>query len=308
MLGKTNLLVTPLCIGTTALGDMPDIYGFSISEASAHATLQRILSSPFNFLDTASNYGHSEERIGKLIKQLGGLPEGIVLSTKVDRNMQTGEFSGDQARLSLERSLERLGVDYLPLVFLHDPEHSTASFEDIMAPDGPVAVLQEYQRRGVIGHIGISGGPIDMLTDYVNTGVFEAVIMHNRHNLIYQTADPLFDAAKDHNVAVINAAPYGSGILAKGTSYRRFAYKEAPADITSRVEEIKTICDKYAVPLAAVALQFSLRDPRIAATIVGVSEEEHVDSLAANATLPIPEALWEEIQPLALKEGDPERN
>ena len=89
----------------------------------------------------------------------------------------------------LERSLELLGVDRLEIVFLHDPE--SIGFEAAMAPGGAVEALERYRDQGVIGHIGVAGGPIDMMMRFVETDRFEAVITHNRYTLINRVADPL---------------------------------------------------------------------------------------------------------------------
>src|SRR5579872_5539042 len=175
-LGSTNLQVPSLCIGCAALGDMPGTFAYSVAEAQALATIRAIFDGPISFADTAASYGdgESERRIGVVLRERGGLPPGFVLSTKVDRDLQTEDYSGDQVRRSLERSLRLLGLDRLQLVYLHDPEHTT--FEAAMAPGGPVDVLQRFRDEGVIDHIGVAGGPIPMLTRYVETGLFEVVI------------------------------------------------------------------------------------------------------------------------------------
>jgi len=215
-LGSTGLQVTPLCIGCGALASMPEDFGYAVPEAQALATLRLAFRSPINFLDTAAAYGdgESERRIGLVLRELGGLPPGYVLSTKADRNLQTGEFSGEQFRRSLDRSLRLLGLDRLPLVFLHDPEHTT--FEQVMTRGGPLDVMQQFKAQGVIEHLGIAGGPIDLLIRYVETRAFEVVITHNRYTLLHRGAEPLIDHATRLGVAVLNAAPYGSGILARG--------------------------------------------------------------------------------------------
>src|SRR2546421_2781786 len=142
LLGKTGLAVTPLCIGCAPLGDMPETFDYGVSEERALATIRAIFTSPINFIDTAAIYGdgESERRLGMVLRELGGLPPGFVLASKADRNLQTGEFSGEQMRRSVERSLRLLGLDRLQLLYLHDPEHIT--FEQAMAPAGPVETLQ----------------------------------------------------------------------------------------------------------------------------------------------------------------------
>lgn len=306
LLGKTGLWVTPVGIGCAALGNMPETFTYSVDEERALATVRAVFQSEFNFLDTAASYGdgESERRIGLVLRELGGLPEGYVLSTKADRDLATGDFSGDQMKRSVERSLRLLGLDTIQLLFLHDPEHTT--FEEAMAPGGPVEALVELRDQGVIQHLGVAGGPVDLLIRYMETGLFEAVITHNRYTLLNRSAEPLLDRAAELGVAVINAAPYGSGILAKGPDkYARYAYQDAEAGIVERARRIAAICERYGVPMAACALQFSLKDPRIASTIVGVSRPERLDETLALARHPIPEELWEEVTGFA-DYSDPE--
>src|SRR5918998_294206 len=226
-LGGTGLSVSPVCVGCAPIGDMPETFDYSVDEERARAMLKAVLESEINFLDTAASYGdgESERRIGGVVEGMGGLPEDVVVATKAGRDLTTGDFSGEQMRRSVERSLRLLGVDSLQLVYLHDPEHE--SFEHMMAPGGPVEVLTGLKEQGEIQHLGVAGGPIDLMIRFLETGLFEAVITHNRYTLVERSADPLFDVAAERKVAALNAAPYGSGILAKGPdAYARYEYGE----------------------------------------------------------------------------------
>jgi D-threo-aldose 1-dehydrogenase len=304
-LGKTNLRVTNLCIGCAELGSMPDSFDYSVPEPQALATLRACFRGPINFLDTAAIYGDSERRIGIVLREIGGLPEGMVLATKADRDAQTGDFSGEQIKRSVENSLERLGLDRLQLVYLHDPEHT--SFENIMGNGGATEALLRYKEQGVIAHLGMAGGPIDLMIRYIETGAFEAVITHNRYTLLNRSAEPLLARATELGVAVLNAAPYGSGLLAKGPdAYPRYAYQSAPSALLDRARRLAAVCAKYSVPLSAAALQFSLRDRRIASTIVGFTKEERIAQTLALARHPIPDALWPELDAVGYDTSDPE--
>jgi len=299
-LGSTGLSVSPVCIGCAPLGDMPETFDYRVGEEQARETLRAVFESPINFLDTAASYGdgESERRIGEVLKEMGGLPEDVVLATKADRDLTTGDFSGGQMRRSVERSLRLLGMDKLQLVYLHDPEHE--SFDHMMAPGGPVEVLTDLKREGVIEHLGVAGGPIDLMIRFVETDLFEAAITHNRYTLVNRSADPLFDVASEHGVAALNAAPYGSGILAKGPdAYARYEYQEAPQEMVEQVRAMQEACREFDVPLAAAALQFSMRDPRIVSTIVGMTRPERVKQTLDLAVHPIPDELWERLNSLA---------
>jgi D-threo-aldose 1-dehydrogenase len=305
--GRADLLVGPLCIGTAPLGDMPDAYGIGAPEDQALATLRAALSSPINFLDTSNNYGdgRAERRIGKVLAETGGLGADRVLATKADRDMTTGDFSGDRMKRSIEESLERLGLDALQFAYIHDPEHTT--FEDIMSPGGALEAMLELQRQGVIGDIGISGGPIDMLMRYVDTGAFAAVETHNRFTLLNRSALPLLDRCAAHGVAVVNAAPYGSGLLAKGPDGpARYVYQDVPARVVDRTRRLAAVCAEHGVPLAAAALQFSMRDPRVTSTVTGMTRPERVEQTLTLAAYPIPDDLWPKLDAVGFDMDDPE--
>ncbi len=294
------MFVSPICVGCALMGNMPETFEYSVSKQRAFDTLRAVLESPLNFLDTAASYGdgESERRIGEVLEEIGGLPEGCVLASKADRDLMTGDFSGEQMRRSVERSLRLLGLDRLQLVYLHDPEHET--YEHMMAAGGPVEVLLGLKDEGMIEHVGVAGGPIDLMIRFVETGLFEAVITHNRYTLVNRTAEPLLDVAAQLSVAALNAAPYGSGILAKGPdAYARYEYREAPQEMVETVREMESACREFGVPLAAVALQFSLRDPRIVSTIVGISRPERVEQTLELAAHPIPEELWQMLDSMA---------
>src|SRR3989440_791522 len=296
LLGKTGLAVTPLCIGCAPLGDMPETFDYGVTEEQALATIRAIFASPINFIDTAASYGdgESERRLGIVLRELGGLPSGFVLASKADRDMQTGIFTGAQMRRSVERSLRLLDLEQLQLVYLHDPEH--ISFAEAMQQGGPVAVLQQCKEEGLIAHLGVAGGPIDMMIRFVETDLFEVAISHNRFTLLNRGADPLWEVCARRGVAALNAAPYGSGILAKGpTAYPRYMYGQASPELLRRARQMEEACERYALPLAAAALQFSLRTARITSTIVGITRPERLTETLQLSQHPIPDELWAEL-------------
>jgi D-threo-aldose 1-dehydrogenase len=299
-LGRTGLSVTPVCIGGGPLGGMAALFGYDTPAERGVQTVLRAFGGPFNFLDTAAEYtdGESERRIGEAIRRAGGLPEGFVLATKVDRDTTTGEYSGAQVRRSIEGSLERLGVDRVPLLHLHDPEH--ISFEEGVAPGGPLEELVRIRDEGLAAHLGVAGGPVALLSRYLKTGAFDALITHNRWTLVDRSAGELLDEAAGLGVAVINGAAFGGGILARAGSGRQdYAYQPAGPEVLARIGRMEEICSAAEVPLGAAALQFSMRDERIASTIVGVSRPERIEETARLATWRIPEELWPQLEALA---------
>ena len=302
--GRTGLTVTPICIGTSPLASMPQLYGYEVDAARAQATVDAVLDGPFTFLDTSNNYGagSAEERIGAVVRRRG-LPAGFVLATKVDADPVTGDFSGGRVRRSLEESLGRLGVDRVPVLYLHDPEfHLT--LEEALAPGGAVETLVALRDEGLAGHLGVAGGRLDLMRAFVATGVFEAVISHNRWTLLDRTADALLDDAVAGGLAFVNGAPYGGGMLARGPDVQpRYAYGDTAEEVRTAARAMQAACAAHGVPLAAAALQFSLRDPRVTSTIVGVSEPARIAATIDLATVEIPAGLWAELDRLRPPEG-----
>jgi D-threo-aldose 1-dehydrogenase len=307
-IGGTGLFVTRIGFGTSGLGDMPDTYGYRVEEERARETVRAIFDGPVNFLDTSRNYGfgRSEARVGEVIRERGGLPKDFVLSTKLDRDMETNRLDAERARRSLEESLETLGLDRVQLLHLHDPEYA-ASLAEIAGPHGAVAELFRMKEEGLCDAVGLAAGRVDVMMPLLNDFDFDALITHNRFTLANRNAGPMMDFAVTKGIAVLNAAPYASGVLAKGTqSYQRYVYQEASEAQLSPIRRIEEVCARHGVPPGAAALQFSLRDPRVASTICGVTKPERVRQTLEWAAWPIPQAAWDELLKLPFATDDPE--
>lgn len=307
-LGRTPLSVTPICFGTSSLGNMPDTYGYEVSVEEAHQTIRAMFDSPINFLDASRNYGfgRSEERIGDVIRERGGLPNGFVISTKLDRDMETGRFDKGQARRSLEESLQALGLNRIQLLHLHDPEHAT-SVSEVTGRDGALSELFRMKEEGLAEAVGLAAGKVDVMMPMLKEWDFDALITHNRFMLTNRNAVEMIDFAVKKGIAVLNAAPYAGGVLAKGSAEMpRYVYQEAGAEMLVPVKRIEAVCAKHGIPPGAAALQFSLRDPRIASTICGISKPDRIKETIEWASFPIPDAVWTELMALPFDKGDPE--
>jgi D-threo-aldose 1-dehydrogenase len=293
-LGGTDVHVTPLCVGTSPLGGMVETYGYDVDAERAVATVRRVLDSPtIRFLDTSNEYGsgRSEERIGIALAERGGLPEGFVLATKADPAPGSKDFSGARVLASFEESVARLGLDRVDVFHFHDPER--IGFEDAAGPGGALEGLRRLKDDGRVTALGVAGWDVDLLRRYVDTGLFDVVLNHNRYTLLDQSASPLIDHALAAGLSFLNAAPYASGILAKPASdHPRYIYGVASDAVVEQTARLRALCEEHGVDLAAVALQFSTRDPRVTSTLVGVSRPERVAELERNAAVEVPAALW----------------
>ena len=294
-LGSTGLRVSGVCLGSGGLGSLPQLFGYETPEGQAIDTVLAAFASPLNFYDTSAGYsdGEAERRIGKALARAGGLPQGWVLETKVDP--VDGRFDGEAVRRSVEGSLERLGLDTVQLLHLHDPER--ISFEEAMGPGGAVRELVRIREEGIADHLGVAGGPVGTLLQYLETGVFEAVLTHNRFTLLDRSAEPLLQRATELGIGVLQAAPFGGGVLAKGVgTYDTYAYQPMSSETRRRAQTLTSLCATYGIPLGAAALQFSLRDERITSTVVGVTKPTRIQQLLDWASWPIRDHVWAEIE------------
>lgn len=253
------------------------------------------------FVDTSNAYaqGLSEKLIGDAVRRWGGLPENVVLQTKLDRDFGTGDFSADRMRRSLDESLGRLGVESVDILHIHDPEN--ISYDEAFASDGPVAELLAMQSEGRAARIGISGGPAPMLERYVETGLFQSLITHNRFTIVDRSAEVVLTRAHEAGLFTLNAAPYGGGGgLAKWPApIATYGYRPAPAALADAADAMGTIADAFGVPLGAVALQWSTRSPIVDTTVVGANRlGQWTDALALDSVT-IPDSVWAEVAALA---------
>lgn len=297
-LGATGLTVSAVCLGGGPLGSMPGNFGYEVPEADAIRLVQTALRSPIRFIDTANGYsdGESERRIGSAIDAFGGLPEGVVVATKVDA--RDGDYSGSRVRASVEESRRRLGLSTLPLVHLHDPEFHC--WEDMTARGGAVDTLVALRENGSIGSIGLAGGHAPTMARYLQLGVFDVLLVHNRWTLVDHSAAQLIEQATERGVAVLNAAIYGGGLLAHQSDdgTRDYGYRPAHPDTLAAVTAMRGVCARYGTDLATAALQHSLTDQRIASTIVGTSKQERISAILDSAAVQLPHRFWEEIDAL----------
>jgi len=305
---NTGLEVTELSFGTSSLGSMPDTYGYEVPEERAQETLKRFFEGPVNLLDTSRNYGmgESESRIGRAIKNHGGWPNNLILSTKLDRDMTTLGFDKYRARRSLEESLNALNLDKVDILFLHDPEH-TKDVNEITKKGGSMDELFKIKEEGLCRAVGLAMGKVDMMFPMLKEWDFDVIINHNRFTLLNRQANEMYDYAYEKNISIINAAPYAGGVLAKGTqNFKKITYQDATEEKLAPAKEIEKICNKYKVEMGAAALQFSLNDKRITSTLCGVTSIKSIEKNLEWAEKNISQDFWDEISNLTYSTNDPE--
>ena len=303
-----KIKVSEICFGTSALGNMPDTYGYEVNPSIAEETILAILNGPSNFIDTSRNYGmgRSEKLIGNVFKSLGGKPNDIILATKIDRDTATNILDRDATLKSFEQSIKALETEKIDILHLHDPEHCK-DLNDITCKGGALDTLFQLKEEGSVTLVGLAMGKVEMMYDLIQEWPFDVMINHNRFTLLNRQADKLFNLAKKKGIKIFNAAPFCGGILAKGTKEtNRLVYQEVSEKKLKPVFDLEKICLKYNIPLGAAALQFSMKDPRISSTIVGITKKSRIDQIVEWSNFEIYEDAWKEILSLPFSINDPE--
>jgi len=286
-----------ITVGTSGLGKRP-----GADDAFAAALLE----SPFRQMDTSNNYagGRSEALLGQAIAAAGGLPAGKMVFSKADQDPVTGVFNGDRVRQSFDETTERLGLDTLPLYQLHDPY--TITVAEGMAPGGPVEALTRLRDEGRIGAIGIAAGERALVEEYIRTDAFDVVLTHNRWTIVDRTAETILRLATERGMTVFNAAPLGGGLLG-GSTFRgaSYGYQPASAEFLAHLERVRALCAEWSLSVAAAALAFSMREPRIHTTVVGIYSQQRLDALPGLVATEIPEGFWPALDALGEPPASP---
>ena len=309
-IGMTELRVSRLGLGGVALSGAPPATDphQTTSEAEAVALIQGSLALGLNYLDTAPLYGvgQSERRYGQALH--GRVRDSYVLSTKVGRVLHPSEsdsaqmtwsfdFSREGVRRSFETSLERLGLDYVDILYIHDPDNH---YEHALTEALPVLV--ELRAQGRVKAIGAGMNQWEMELQLAKTGQCDCFLLAGRYTLLDQTALPEFlPYCVEKHISVVAGGPYNSGILAVGPrAGATFNYRTASADMLEKARQINTVCERYQVPLKAAALQFILAHPAIASVIPGARSMAELEDNVRMVEFPIPAALWGELKQAGL--------
>jgi D-threo-aldose 1-dehydrogenase len=244
--------------------------------------------------------GHSERRYGQALQ---GIPrDRYVLSTKVGRVLRPGtegqttwafDFSREGARASFESSLDRLGIERVDIVFVHDPDEH---YEAALA--GAFPVLRELRADGRIRAIGAGMNQWQMELAFAREGYNDCFLLAGRYTLLDQTALPEFlPYCVEHHISIVAGGPYNSGILAVGPrAGATFNYRAAPPEVMDKAARIAQVCEQHRVPLKAAALQFILAHPAIASVIPGARSVAEVEENARMVELAIPGELWADLK------------
>ena len=309
MIGRRGIAVTELGFGAASIGNLYR----ATSDGDATDAVEAAHAAGVRYFDTAPHYGLglSERRVGAAVV---GLP-GVVFSTKVGRLLEpnpapTGsdlgsggfavpddqvrrfDFTRDGVVRSLESSLERLGVDRVDVVYLHDPDEHA---DDAVRCGVPALV--ELREQGLVGAIGVGMNQVAVPLRLVEETDIDVVMLANRWTLLDRSGEPLLDACAERGVSVVAAAPYNSGLLAypRPPSDASFDYEQAAPDVLRRAHALADACERHGVSLPEVALQFPLRHPAVVSVVAGLRAAAQVAESVRRLAVPVPDALWAEL-------------
>ncbi|TAK21346.1 MAG: aldo/keto reductase [Chloroflexota bacterium] len=293
VLGRTGRAVSLLGLGGAAALGSP---GGVENDARAVEIAQRAFDLGVTYVDTAPLYGRgdSERRIGAALRDRPDADR-ILIATKVGYVPDDYDYSFDATIASVEASRQRLGLDAIPLVQIHEIR---SEIRDVaMGPHGALTALTRLRDEGKIRWIGVTGSALPELTRAIETGAFDVALVWRHFNLLDRSGASVLSTAEALGLGMIIGTVYASGILARGSRdpASRHFYDDVPAEIHQRVEAIERACATWNVSLAAAALQFATRVPSVSSVIVGADEPDQVDANVRALNETIPDRFWEEI-------------
>ncbi len=319
-----ELPVSPLGLGGTALGNMFR----ATDDATAEATVDAAWDADVRLFDTAPLYGHglSEQRLGRALARRPR--DEFVLSTKVGRILEPGageettfvelpdvhpvfDYSAAATRRSFEESLERLGLDRVDVVLVHDPDDHEAD-----ARAGAIPELIRMRDEGLIAAIGTGMNQAEMPARFLAEFDIDCILLAGRYTLLEQRArSVLLDTCAERGVDVMIGGVFNSGLLADPhRADVTYEYWPAAPQFVERAQEIEAVCRRYRVALAEAALQFPLAHPAVVAVLTGARSADEIRQNASLARRPIPAELWSALAAEGLLDssapvpGDPGRD
>ncbi|CCK25824.1 oxidoreductase [Streptomyces davaonensis JCM 4913] len=300
-----------LGLGAAALGNLYT----EVTEEQAHAAVDAAWERGIRYFDTAPHYGLglSERRLGAALRERPR--EEYRISTKVGRRLEPSDrggddlahgfavpathhrvwdFTADGIRRTLDASLERLGLDRVDIVYLHDPDdHAEEAFRE------GYPALERLRSEGVVGAIGAGMNQAEMLTRFVRDTDVDVVLCAGRYTLLDRSAlSELLPTAQERGVDVVIGGPFNSGLLADPTPGATYNYTQASDVLIERALRLKETAERHGIPLRAAALAFCAAHPAVTSVLVGARSAEEVHDCAEQFATPVPESFWQELRDL----------
>jgi D-threo-aldose 1-dehydrogenase len=313
--GRVGFDITDMGFGAAPIGN----FLRPISEAETEAMINRAWDAGMRYFDTAPYYGHglSELRLGHYLRWK---PRGeYIISSKVGRVLKPAlrkdidfkpwvdaapfkprfDYSYDGTMRSFEDSLQRLGLERIDVLYIHDadvfthgPEMQKVYFKQAM--DGCYRALIELREQGLVKAIGVGVNNWEVMLDFMKAGDFDTLLVAGRYTLLEQEAlDELLPLCERRGTAIVIGGGFNGGILATGsTPGAKWNYAPAPEHMVDKVKKIEAVCARHKVPLAAAALQFLLAHPAVASHIPGTRNVAQMNQNLELINKAIPKEFW----------------
>jgi D-threo-aldose 1-dehydrogenase len=307
VLGRTSVVVTRFGLGTAPLAGLFE----AVDDDQALQVIEHAWDAGIRFFDTAPLYGHglAELRLGRFLRHQPR--DEFVLASKVGRLLRADappeagqsfrgtppvnpmfDFTYDGVMRSVEESLERLGLERIDILHIHDPDDH---YEEALK--GAYRALDRLRADGVIRAVGAGMNQAEMLTRFAREGNFDCFLLAGRYTLLDQVAlKELLPVCMEQGIAIIAGGVYNSGILADPKPGAHYDYKDAPAPLLERAVRMRAVCERYSVPLKAAAVQFPLGHEAVTAVVVGCRSKAQLEESLRMFEIDIPRALWEELK------------
>ena len=324
-LGKTELSIDALGFGCASLGNLYH----AVSDAEAADILTTARARGFRYFDTAPHYGQglSERRVGDALRGSSD----YVLSTKVGRLLRPAgyaaerhgfvspmpfdiayDYSYDGVMRSFEDSLQRLGLDRIDILYMHDIGPVTHGDDDRrlfpIAMDGGYRALEALRQSGLVSAIGLGVNEYEVCERALDYGDWDCFLLAGRYTLLEQKAlETFLPQCMARNCSLIIGGAYNSGILATGVRGKGpyyYNYAAAPEPVIKKVAAIERLCDEFEVPMAAAALQFPLAHPAVASVIPGIGKVSRIDQTLSLFATEIPDEFWQDLRKHGLIRDD----
>ena len=317
VVGRTGLQVGVLGFGGAGIGNLYRV----LREEDALDAVRESYAAGVRYFDTAPYYGFglSELRIGSVLK---GAQPAPVISTKVGRSLvPTGpqdetvgregyfsarpfapkfDYSYDAIRRSHEQSLERLGVQRVDILLLHDIgplTHGERNADYLrQLHEGGFRALRELRESDAVRAIGIGVNEIATCLEILAMLDIDCILLAGRYTLLEQAAlDALLPMCTQRGVSILCGGPFNSGVLAAGSragAKTHYNYAPPPAAVLARVAQLEAVCDEFDVPLQAAALQFPLGHPSVSSVVAGCASGAESRNVVAQFAHPVPVEFW----------------
>lgn len=289
-IGKTGMVVSALSFGASSLGGV----FHAIKEKEAIEAVFAAVEGGINFIDVSPYYGHykAETVLGKALKDIPR--DKYYLSTKVGRygkdGVNTWDYSAKRAVESVYESMERLNIEHIDLINVHDIE-----FADLhQVAEETLPALVELREKGVVGHVGITDlqpENLQWVVEHVSTGTVESILCFCHYSLNDDLITEYFDWFEERGIGIINASPLSMGLLSS-----RGVPDWHPADrrLVEACARAAAHCAAKGYPIEALAIQYAVSNPRIATTLFSSANPDNVRrNIAVAQQAPDPELIEE---------------